>query len=152
MFNAVVDGVSQIISWAFVGEPESPAQPTGTSRHDHQPTPTEIVLVRSMMCRACRLPPDIVDAVFDHAGYWARSRNRIDFEEEHRDPLRIVGGSREENKFLVSDAPDGSLLARNPAPALPRLTVTVKTSSDHSPWASPTSTTGRTSQRCSPTT
>jgi len=71
------------------------------------PTPGDINLVRVMMSRAKQLPPDVVDMIFDHAEYWAHSSNYIDFKDEHRQPLRVVGRSRMEDKFLLRSFPVG---------------------------------------------
>lgn len=68
----------------------------------YRPTPADICIVRLMITRAIKLPPDLVDAIFDHAEYWAHSSNEIDFELEHKSPLKIVGSSPVEDKFLVS--------------------------------------------------
>lgn len=65
------------------------------------PTPIDIVIVRIMLSRGKRLPPDIVDAIFDHAEYWAHSSNEIDYLAEHRQELRISGTSPSKDKFLV---------------------------------------------------
>ncbi|KAF4122909.1 hypothetical protein GMORB2_7216 [Geosmithia morbida] len=73
-----------------------------SSPDPYRPTPIDIVVVREMLSRGCRLPPDIVDAVFDHAEYWAYSSNYIDYQEEHGSALRINGSRPTENKFLVS--------------------------------------------------
>lgn len=70
----------------------------------YEPTPVDIYVVNTMLSRTTRLPPDIVDVIFDHAGYWAHSTNSIDFTDEHKSPLRITGGGKLENRFLVSSA------------------------------------------------
>lgn len=74
-----------------------------TPEDSYAPTPTDIVIVRIMLTRGnkWKLPPDIVDAIFDQAEYWAHSSNEIDFKVEHKSALRIVGRSRAENRFLV---------------------------------------------------
>lgn len=71
----------------------------------YHPSPVDIAVVRVMMTRGLRLPPDIVDAIFDHAEYWARSTNEVDFKLEHHSHLRIVGQSQKEDSFLVRATP-----------------------------------------------
>lgn len=66
-----------------------------------QPTPIDVVVTRIMMTRGLLLPPDVVDSIFDHAQYWARSSNEVDFKLEHQSPLRIMGRSRMEDRFIV---------------------------------------------------
>lgn len=65
-------------------------------------TPIDIVIARIMLTKGKKLPPDVVDVIFDFAEYWAHSSNEIDFIAEHSNPLMINGGSPVENKFLVS--------------------------------------------------
>ena len=68
----------------------------------YEPTPLDICKVRALMVARIGLPEEIVDSIFDFAEYWAHSSNYIDYMEEHKDPLRIAGGCRLENRFLVS--------------------------------------------------
>lgn len=81
-----------------LGQPPPAPAPTGS----YLPTAFDICKVRALLGREKRLPPDIVDLIFDHAEYWAHSSNSIDYMEEHKDALRIAGGGRMENRFLVS--------------------------------------------------
>ncbi|CAM1506117.1 Fc.00g057580.m01.CDS01 [Cosmosporella sp. VM-42] len=73
----------------------------------YDPTAIDIAVVRIMMCRGKRLPPDLVDTIFDHAEYWAHSSNEVDFMAEHQSPLRINGSSSSENKFILRSYPVG---------------------------------------------
>jgi hypothetical protein len=65
-------------------------------------TPIDIVITRIMLTKGKKLPPDVVDVIFDFAEYWAHSSNEVNYIAEHSEPLMIVGGSPVENKFLVS--------------------------------------------------
>lgn len=65
-------------------------------------TPIDIVVTRIMLTKGKKLPPDVVDVIFDFAEYWAHSSNEIDYIAEHSGPLMINGASPVENKFLVS--------------------------------------------------
>lgn len=76
----------------------APPMPAGP----YEPMPLDICKVRALMVARIGLPEEIVDSIFDFAEYWAHSSNYIDYLEEHKDPLRIAGGGRLENRFLVS--------------------------------------------------
>lgn len=90
-------------------EPEPPvSRPSDkTDAQDgvYKPTPIDIVVVRIMLTRSTKLPPDLVDSVFDYAEYWAHSTNAIDYQAETQDILRISGSSETEDKFLVRFKP-----------------------------------------------
>lgn len=73
----------------------------------YEPTPLDICKVRALMVARIGLPEEIVDSIFDFAEYWAHSSNYIDYMEEHKDPLRIAGGCRLENRFLLRSLPVG---------------------------------------------
>lgn len=77
---------------------DGPSDAEGT----YKPTPIDVVVVRVMLTRGIKLPPDVVDMVFDHAEYWPHSSNEIDFMAEHHDCLRVQGTSPNHDKFLVS--------------------------------------------------
>lgn len=66
------------------------------------PEHIDIYVVRAMLSKAKNLPADVVDMIFDHAEYWVHSSNEIDYRVEHQEPLRVVGRSPAENKFVVS--------------------------------------------------
>ena len=103
MFS-LIDYLVQPLYNLVYGESTAATSPhTGTRDENglYQPTPTDIYVARAMLVKAIQLPPDIVDAVFDYAEYWAHSSNYIDYIEEHKSPLRILGGSPSENRFLV---------------------------------------------------
>lgn len=99
--------------------PQLPDQPpsqrdTSSAAHDeaqddnsYKPTPLDIVLTRALLTQARKIPPDIVDAIFDYAEYWAHSSNEIDYMLEHKSPLRIIGRSPKEDHFLVRSFPIG---------------------------------------------
>ncbi|GJN69483.1 hypothetical protein ACCO45_002294 [Purpureocillium lilacinum] len=87
--------------------PASPANKTPANNDRYNPTPIDIAVTRIMLARSKRLPPDIVDAIFDFAEYWAHSTNAINFTTEHQDYLRISGSSQVETKFLLRSFPLG---------------------------------------------
>ncbi|KAM0345508.1 hypothetical protein ACHAPU_006435 [Fusarium lateritium] len=65
-------------------------------------TPIDIVITRIMLSKGTKLPPDVVDVIFDFAEYWAHSSNEIDYMLQHSENLLVNGQSPAENKFLVS--------------------------------------------------
>lgn len=93
--------------WAQ-SEPEpkepQPSDKTDTDDGFYHPTPIDIVVVRVMLTRSAKLPPTLVDQIFEDAEYWAHSTNVIDYQAEQQEPLRINGSSMTEDKFLVSSA------------------------------------------------
>jgi hypothetical protein len=66
-------------------------------------TPIDVVVTRIMLTKGKKLPPSVVDVIFDFAEYWAHSSNEIDYMAEHQSPLRVNGASASENRFLVSE-------------------------------------------------
>jgi hypothetical protein len=76
--------------------------PSSSTDEPYNPSPLDICKLRALLARERGLPPDIVDVIFDYAEYWAHSSNHIDYLEEHKDALRVAGGGRMENRFLVS--------------------------------------------------
>lgn len=73
----------------------------------YKPTPIDIVVTRILLTRGLKLPPDIVDAIFDFAEYWAHSSNEINYLLEHKSALRINGRSPKEDHFLLRSFPIG---------------------------------------------
>ncbi|KAJ3523934.1 hypothetical protein NM208_g12259 [Fusarium decemcellulare] len=70
-------------------------------------TPIDVIVTRVMLTKGKKLPPGIVDVIFDFAEYWAHSSNEFDYLAEHQDPLRVHGSSHSENKFLLRSFPVG---------------------------------------------
>jgi hypothetical protein len=103
--GALVDGFNNLTTMVF-GSASS--EPTADGGYD--PSPMDVFVVREMLSRAIRLPPDIVDVIFDYAEYWAHSTNYIDYLEEHKEPMRVTGSSELENRFLVSIFPSAAAL------------------------------------------
>jgi hypothetical protein len=73
----------------------------------YQPSPVDIVVVRTMLHRGVKLPVDIADFVLDLAEYWAHSSNYINYVEEQQSPMKISGTSPNQNKFLIRSYPVG---------------------------------------------
>ncbi|KAG5915784.1 hypothetical protein E4U42_007909 [Claviceps africana] len=88
-------------------EPSPPPAPQPSEKIDpeygcYRPTPVDIIVAHIMLTRSLKLPPELVDSIFDMAEYWAHSINVIDYPAQQQRELRIMGSSRTENKFLVS--------------------------------------------------
>ncbi|KID73672.1 uncharacterized protein G6M90_00g002140 [Metarhizium brunneum] len=84
-----------------------PSDKTDADDGTYHPTPIDIVVVRIMLIRSVKLPPDLVDAIFDYAEYWAHSTNAIDYRAEHQELLRISGACKNEDQFLLRSYPVG---------------------------------------------
>ncbi|QUC17577.1 uncharacterized protein UV8b_01818 [Ustilaginoidea virens] len=99
----------QALSRAASPEPPHPKPSDKSDSRDgiYRPTPLDITVTRIMLTRSLRIPPDLVDSIFDYAEYWAHSINVIDYQAEHQDSLRIAGNSATENKFLLRSYPLG---------------------------------------------
>ncbi|KAF7552431.1 hypothetical protein G7046_g7410 [Stylonectria norvegica] len=85
----------------------TPDNETRSENEPYLPTPVDITVVRIMLVRGKRLPPDLVDAMLDFAEYWAHNSNEVDYLMQHSSPLRINGSSTVENKFMLRSYPVG---------------------------------------------
>ncbi|KAH8180220.1 Ankyrin repeat protein [Sarocladium implicatum] len=92
------------------GNPSSPSsssQPEQPQDDSYKPSPIDILVTRILLTKCKKLPADLCDIIFDYAEYWAHSTNEIDYNLEHKSPLRIVGRSRKEDHFLIRSFPIG---------------------------------------------
>lgn len=97
------------------------------------PTPKECAEVKSLLGKATRFPPELVDIVMDFAEYWACSITSIDYSVTANRSLDIHGGRDREDKFIVRPG----LCSMHAAPhdsASP--TDTLDASCEPSPWVS----------------
>ncbi|KAM0517068.1 hypothetical protein ACHAPE_005180 [Trichoderma viride] len=70
--------------------------------HHYEPSPIDIAVVRAMLCRTKKLPPDLIDAIFDFGEYWAHSTTQL------HENIFISGGNPDrEDKFLLRSYPLG---------------------------------------------
>ncbi|PNP45103.1 hypothetical protein TGAM01_v206794 [Trichoderma gamsii] len=70
--------------------------------HQYEPSPIDIAVVRAMLCRTKKLPPDLIDAIFDFGEYWAHSTTQL------HESIFISGGNPDrEDKFLLRSYPLG---------------------------------------------
>ncbi|KEY72872.1 hypothetical protein S7711_04448 [Stachybotrys chartarum IBT 7711] len=89
-----------------LGDQPAPAQEKG-EQGPFKPSPVDIVVTRFMLARKFKLPPDVVDMIFDHAEYWAHSSNEIDYLVEQQAPLCVSGTAPTKNRFLIRSFPIG---------------------------------------------
>ncbi|KOS16955.1 hypothetical protein ESCO_004925 [Escovopsis weberi] len=66
-----------------------------------KPSPIDIEVVRAMLIKARRLPPHVLDMVFDFAEYWAHSTTVL------RTLPHVYGSDVSENSFLLRSYPVG---------------------------------------------
>ncbi|KAK1999787.1 hypothetical protein LX36DRAFT_573563 [Colletotrichum falcatum] len=85
-------------------EPDQGLQEPG----NYKPTPIDVVVVKVMLEKASKLPPEVMDIIVDEAEYWAHSEASIyhRFATPH-DAFRVVGTTAEENKLLLRCPPIG---------------------------------------------
>lgn len=81
----------------------NPVEASASSSHrsrdgSYLPLPIDVIVVREMFSRSTQsLPREIIDAILDHAEYWAHSSNYADYKSR----LRIAGSTRGQDKLLV---------------------------------------------------
>ncbi|KAK3311008.1 uncharacterized protein B0T15DRAFT_385346 [Chaetomium strumarium] len=75
----------------------------------HEPSITDVLVVKSMLNKALNLPPEIVNATIDLAEYWPHSTTEVSFGESRVTARggRIGGREADENYFLLRSAPIG---------------------------------------------
>lgn len=92
----------------LTGPPSDAAPPAASSTNDttqirrgrtlndaaYHPSPIDITVVRIMLARSKKLPPDVVDFIFDQAEYWASTTASVS-------SGQVIGTSSAENTFLV---------------------------------------------------
>ncbi|KAK2048784.1 hypothetical protein LZ31DRAFT_515589 [Colletotrichum somersetense] len=99
---------AKVVSNMQVGlqDPEPDQVPQEPGRY--KPTPIDVVVVRIMLEKASKLPPEVMDIIIDEAEYWAHSEASIHHPSTAlRDTLRVVGTTSEENKLLLRCPPIG---------------------------------------------
>lgn len=95
-----------------VGQDDSAG--TNTPREDYVPTYADVVVVKSLLLvpHGYSLPPEIVDMIVDHAGYWAHTTSEVKYGDDIHTMKAI--GQHIEDEFLVSQPPPPPL--HNPPP------------------------------------
>ncbi len=84
--------------------PEASTSTAGriTENEEFEPGPKDLVDVRLILEKTGKLPPEVVDLIFDHAEYWASSTTTVDYRNLPGGHLVIRGGRPGEDRFLVS--------------------------------------------------
>lgn len=105
---------------------------TSTPREDYVPTYADVFVVKSMLLvpHGYSLPPEIVDMIVDHAGYWAHTTSEVRFGDDIHTMKAIT--QHIEDELLVSQPPPSPptpsnppLPAPHPTPRLPPLATPV---------------------------
>lgn len=72
---------------------------------EYEPSALDVVVVKIMLTRGCKLPHEIVLSLLDHAEYWPHTTAIMDHS------LTVSSGADRENRFIVSAAPQSHGLA-----------------------------------------
>lgn len=96
-----IQGINNAVNNLFLGGNDDSEHASPSSK-PFDLSPIDVVVTRIMLTKGKKLPPSVVDVIFDFAEYWAHSSNEINYQDEHQSPLRVSGGGGNENKFLVS--------------------------------------------------
>jgi hypothetical protein len=81
---------------------DEPIQHHAEHQKGYEPSPIDIAVVRAMLCRSKKLPPDLIDAIFDFGEYWAHSTTEL------HQSIHIMGAHPDrENRFLLRSYPLG---------------------------------------------
>ncbi|TDZ35950.1 hypothetical protein C8035_v008375 [Colletotrichum spinosum] len=74
----------------------------------YKPTPVDVIVVRIMLEKATKLPPELLDLMFDQAEYWPHSESTFHRPYTNpRDCFCVIGGSSAENKLVLRCPPIG---------------------------------------------
>ncbi|GKT42540.1 uncharacterized protein ColSpa_02721 [Colletotrichum spaethianum] len=100
---------------------------------NYKPTPIDVIVVRVMLEKASKLPPEVMDIIIDEAEYWAHSQASI---YHPATTLRVVGTTQDENKLLLRCPPIGFHDFKKVGPAFKTAPLPPK-SGDGSPVTEP---------------
>lgn len=105
-----MSGNSRLISLFAHEEAQSPAIPGAFPQPDpepFEPRAIDVAIVKVMLSKGMKVPPEIVDIIVDYAEYWARTTVSMDF--KGANAVRIRGSRRdsEEDKLLLRTRPIG---------------------------------------------
>lgn len=82
------------------------AQETPVVKEPNEPTVLDVIVVKEMLQKALKLPPEIVDSIVDLAEYWPHTTTEIDYSRRPRLMRKDARGRHpSENTFLVSSCP-----------------------------------------------
>ncbi|KAK1701181.1 hypothetical protein BDP55DRAFT_625426 [Colletotrichum godetiae] len=75
---------------------------------NYKPSHADVIVVRVMLEKAFNFPPELLDLIIDQAEYWPHSEASIYHAVTPlRDALRVVGTTKDENKFILRCPPIG---------------------------------------------
>jgi hypothetical protein len=80
--------------------PDAPAESSAEASPAYEPTIADVLVVKAMLHKAFALPPEIVDAIADHAELWPHTTARLSLNELA--PVAHGSNHRRENVFLVT--------------------------------------------------
>lgn len=63
---------------------------------EYEPSALDVVVVKIMLTKGCKLPHEIVLSLLDHAEYWPHTTTTLDHS------LSVSSGAGRENQFVVS--------------------------------------------------
>jgi len=69
-----------------------------TSAGDYQPSPFDVIAVKTMFLKRYSLPNELLDAIIDFAEYWPHTTSKMASE------TLVRSGSDHENKMLVRNS------------------------------------------------
>ncbi|OHE99742.1 hypothetical protein CORC01_04878 [Colletotrichum orchidophilum] len=111
--------------------------PAAQEPGNYKPSHVDVIVVRVMVEKAFNFPPELLDLIIDQAEYWPHSEASIYHAVTPlRDALRVVGTSRDENKFILRCPPIGFLDFKTVGPAFKTAPLPPK-SGDGSPVTEP---------------
>ncbi|PHH66628.1 hypothetical protein CDD81_6465 [Ophiocordyceps australis] len=80
---------------------EAQGSTSSPTSHAYEPSPFDVVVTRVMLGRSMKLPPDLVDCIFDYAEYWAHSSSVV------QDIGIVRQNGRDPNQLLLRSCPLG---------------------------------------------
>ncbi|AEO54578.1 hypothetical protein MYCTH_2297284 [Thermothelomyces thermophilus ATCC 42464] len=83
---------------------------TTAAQGPYEPSVADVLVTKAMLCKALRLPPEIVDTIVDHAEYWPHTTTRVDYPNDSliaRGKNNFGNRSATENVFLLRSPPLG---------------------------------------------
>ena len=72
---------------------------TASLEDDFHPAPVDVAIVKAMLHKAARLPPELLDMLLDHAEYWPRSRTIVNYEASR--VVNVYGQTQQRENILV---------------------------------------------------
>lgn len=77
------------------------AGPSDSRKAEYEPSALDVVVVKIMLTKGCKLPHEIVLSLLDHAEYWPHTTTTLDHS------LSVSSGAGRENQFVLRSRPLG---------------------------------------------